>query len=329
MKRSAVRGSFLTLLVALAVSGAALAQGKKPGSAPPPPPPPPPAVAVPIVPVVTALTTTVPEGAPSAVRPNMLRGWFSMEGVKTEPCALNAKCVVRWDNRANPQNPATSNLAFRPFVDTIGTRSAVRFGLSPKPDGWSPRLTPLTFDASSLAGRPYTVIAVVARHRDKPENYFFGTTGRNCGLAGCEAKTGLHIGWRGNTTLTVDPYGNGEDLTIPAFVSRERFALVTATAGPGHRRLQIEDAGVVTEVFKTDFAPLVYAKEGTIGLGANYRSNLLATTPDCEGHCFSGALVELVIYSDNLAIGPEGRATSADVELVKAYLRKRHDLPAR
>src|SRR3954467_4134185 len=61
-----------------------------------------------------------------------------------------------------------------------------------------------------LTGRPYAIFAVVTRSSNRGDQYVVMTEGVGCDpLTGisCTANTALHLGWSGERTLRLPPYG--------------------------------------------------------------------------------------------------------------------------
>jgi hypothetical protein len=74
--------------------------------------------------------------------------------------------------------------------------------------------TYMNYDGSFFVKSPYSVLITEARGNSDSENYLLGGSSPH-------TNTTLHIGYRNNTTLTIDQYNNGVNATVAGYSTKE------------------------------------------------------------------------------------------------------------
>lgn len=131
-----------------------------------------------------------------------LKFWIDAKDTESMTVTTGSR-VDQWRDKSGGNRHATAPSSdWRPALvpGAFGPHAAVRF------DGTEG----LRFDGSFMAGKDYTVVAVVQRRGTKSENYYLGGTGGS-------QNENLHLGWRTSTVLTHAQYSNDYDMNVPGY----------------------------------------------------------------------------------------------------------------
>jgi hypothetical protein len=175
-----------------------------------------------------------------------------------------------------------------------------------------------------LAGRQYTIFAVVRRESARAENYPIVQPGTGCNVGGCDANSALHIGWLNERTIRFSQYYNDLDLTVPALNPTPARSLLVARAGASTKYVSLDEPGFSKSAEKRDSALL--RPGGGIGLGGFLRLDPLRgrrpadypfeDVPAAPGFRFEGNIFEVIVFNEALSDGLMDR--------VKSYLKAKY-----
>lgn len=180
-----------------------------------------------------------------------------------------------------------------------------------------------------LAGKNYTIFAVVQRESARGENYAIAQAGTGCSVGGCDANSSLHLGWLNERTVRFSQYYNDLDLTdVPAFKPSPTRSLIVARAGATTKYVSLDEPGFSKSAEKRDSARL--RPSGPIGLGGSFQwldppiytgSNLAyprGENPVAPAFRFEGSIFEVMIYDEAL--------TDEQMNRVKLYLKAKYGI---
>jgi hypothetical protein len=146
----------------------------------------------------------------------------------------------------------------------------------------------------------YNIFAVVKRSNNNHSNYFLGTNKSS-------VNEGLHFGYRNNTSLTLDQFGNDISFGVNFFDQpRVSTAIVRGQLDKGTNRLLTElRDGVFKSNANSNGTPLTGNGQGRLGRGFNNQG-------------FEGDIAEVIVYSKTL--------TAQEVKKIDSYLAIKYGL---
>jgi hypothetical protein len=224
-----------------------------------------------------------------------------------------------WEHRSEHTPPSPYAAGLANVVEHAGQR-AIRFNAVEHG---------LIFDGNAaLAGRNYTIFAVVQRESARGENYAIAQAGTGCNVGGCDANSSLHLGWLNERTVRFSQYYNDLDLTdVPALKPSPTRSLIVARAGATTKYVSLDEPGFSKSAEKRDSARL--RPSGPIGLGGSFQwagpyytgSNLAyprGENPVAPAFRFEGSIFEVMIYDEAL--------TDEQMNRVKLYLKAKYGI---
>ncbi|MBY0425315.1 MAG: hypothetical protein K2Q22_06740, partial [Cytophagales bacterium] len=146
---------------------------------------------------------------------------------------------------------------------------------------------------SSLKNSGYTLYGSLIRSSNNSENYFLGTQS-------ITTNQGLHIGYRIDTDIALDQYGNGVDQAVPSYASPISPAIVLGTSNllVGKSISEYRNSSLST-MSNGNIQALTGTAPGVVGRGFGING-------------FLGDLTEVVVYNRNLS--------SLEIQKVNSYL---------